>query len=48
MEILEFTLDQVGFLFEYILIKGLNNSQNDAIRQSEYIKPLSVRLNLIP
>lgn len=36
------------FLFEYILIKGLNDSQNDAVRLAEYIRPLSVRLNLIP
>ena len=36
------------FLFEYILIKGFNDSQNDAIRLAEYIKPLPVRLNLIP
>ena len=35
------------FLFEYILIKGLNDSQNDAIRLARYIKPLPVRLNLI-
>lgn len=36
------------FLFEYILIKGLNDSQKDAIRLADYIKPLPVRLNLIP
>lgn len=36
------------FLFEYILIKGLNDSRDDAIRLAEYIKPLPVRLNLIP
>ncbi|MCD4719064.1 MAG: 23S rRNA (adenine(2503)-C(2))-methyltransferase RlmN [Desulfobacula sp.] len=36
------------FLFEYILIKGLNDSPKDAIHLSEYIKPLPVRLNLIP
>ena len=36
------------FLFEYILIKGLNDSQKDAINLAEYIKPLPVRLNLIP
>ncbi|MCP3875484.1 MAG: 23S rRNA (adenine(2503)-C(2))-methyltransferase RlmN [Desulfobacteraceae bacterium] len=37
-----------GFLFEYILIKGLNDSSKDAIRLAEYIKPLPVKLNLIP
>ncbi len=37
-----------GFLFEYILIKGLNDSPDDAIKLSDYIKPLPVRLNLIP
>ncbi|MCD4678227.1 MAG: 23S rRNA (adenine(2503)-C(2))-methyltransferase RlmN [Desulfobacula sp.] len=36
------------FLFEYILIKGLNDSPKDAIKLAEYIKPLPVRLNLIP
>ncbi len=36
------------FLFEYILIKDLNDSQKDAIKLAEYIKPLPVRLNLIP
>lgn len=36
------------FLFEYILIKGLNDSKKDAIKIAEYIKPLPVRLNLIP
>lgn len=37
-----------GFLFEYILIKGLNDSEKDAINLADYIKPLPVRLNLIP
>ncbi len=36
------------FLFEYILIKGLNDSKKDAISLAEYIRPLPVRLNLIP
>jgi len=44
-----FPLSKRGcFLFEYILIKGLNDSQNDAINLAKYIKPLPVRLNLIP
>ncbi len=36
------------FLFEYILIKGLNDLPKDAINLAELIKPLPVRLNLIP
>ncbi len=36
------------FLFEYILIKGLNDSLKDAIQLAEYINPMPVRLNLIP
>ncbi len=36
------------FLFEYILIKGLNDSENDAIKLADFIHPLPVRLNLIP
>jgi len=36
------------FLFEYILIKGLNDSKSDAIKLAEYIHSLPVRLNLIP
>jgi len=36
------------FLFEYILIKGVNDSLNDAERLGEFIHPLPVRLNLIP
>lgn len=35
------------FLFEYILIKGLNDSKKDAINLAAYIKPLPVRLNQI-
>lgn len=36
------------FLFEYILIKGLNDSKQDAEKLAEFIRPLPVRLNLIP
>lgn len=36
------------FLFEYILIKDVNNSKEDAFDLADYIKPLPVRLNLIP
>lgn len=47
--LMAFTLPKRGcFLFEYILIKGLNDSKKDAITLAEYIKPLPVRLNLIP
>lgn len=35
------------FLFEYILIKGFNDREKDAIKLAEYINPLPVRLNLI-
>lgn len=35
------------FLFEYILIKGINDSREDARELGQYIKPLKVRLNLI-
>ena len=47
--LLRFPLTKRGcFLFEYILIKGLNDSQKDAIKLVNNIKPLCVRLNLIP
>lgn len=47
--LIDFPLPKRGcFLFEYILIKGLNDSQKDAINLAEYINPLPVRLNLIP
>lgn len=35
------------FLFEYILIRGLNDSEEDARKLAEFIRPLPVRLNLI-
>ena len=37
-----------AFLMEYILIKGLNDSKKNALELAEFIKPLPVRLNLIP
>ncbi len=37
-----------AFLFEYILIKGINDSDADARELADFIKPLPVRLNLIP
>ncbi len=36
------------FLFEYILIKGVNDSPADARKLAAFIHPLPVRLNLIP
>jgi 23S rRNA (adenine2503-C2)-methyltransferase len=36
------------FLFEYILIKGVNDSPAHADRLAQFIHPLPVRLNLIP
>jgi len=35
------------FLFEYILIKGINDSKQDAKNLARFISPLPVRLNLI-
>ncbi len=47
--LLKFPLSKRGcFLFEYILIKGLNDSKKDAIDLAAYIKSFPVRLNLIP
>ena len=36
------------FLFEYILVKGVNDSRADAEQLVEFIHPMPVRLNLIP
>lgn len=36
------------FLFEYILIKGVNDSEDHALKLARFIDPLPVRLNLIP
>ncbi len=45
----DFPLPRKGtFLFEYILIKGMNDSDAHADRLAEFIHPLPVRLNLIP
>ena len=44
-----FPLPRKGvFLFEYILIRGLNDSPYQAALLAEFIGPLPVRLNLIP
>ncbi|HKK99568.1 MAG TPA: 23S rRNA (adenine(2503)-C(2))-methyltransferase RlmN [Desulfotignum sp.] len=44
-----FPLPRKGtFLFEYILIKGVNDTKAHADSLAEFIHPLPVRLNLIP
>ena len=44
-----YPLPQRGvFLFEYILIKGVNDSKAHAENLARFIHPLPVRLNLIP
>ena len=44
-----FPLPRKGtFLFEYILIKGMNDSDAHAEQLADFIHPLPVRLNLIP
>lgn len=46
--LLNYPLPKRGaFLFEYILIKGVNDSDRAARQLAEYIRPLKVRLNLI-
>ena len=37
-----------SFLFEYILINGLNDRPEDAVKLAEFIGQLPVRLNVIP
>lgn len=47
--LLDFPLPRRGtFLLEYILIKGVNDSPAHARNLSDFIRPLPVRLNLIP
>ncbi|MCG8635554.1 MAG: 23S rRNA (adenine(2503)-C(2))-methyltransferase RlmN [Desulfobacterales bacterium] len=47
--LLKYPLPKRGvFLFEYILIKGVNDSRDHARRLAGFIHPLPVRLNLIP
>jgi 23S rRNA (adenine2503-C2)-methyltransferase len=36
------------FLIEYVLIKGLNDARIHAMELAEYLRPLNIRLNLIP
>jgi len=36
------------FLMEYILIKGVNDSRNNALQLADFLSELPVRLNLIP
>ena len=37
-----------AILIEYVLIKGLNDSQESARQLAEYLKPLRTKVNLIP
>lgn len=47
--LMAFPLPRRGvFLFEYILIRGVNDSIEDARQLAAFIHPLPVRLNLIP
>jgi len=47
--LLAYPLPQRGtFLFEYILIKGVNDSPDHARALAAFIRPFPVRLNLIP
>ncbi|WP_022665787.1 23S rRNA (adenine(2503)-C(2))-methyltransferase RlmN [Desulfospira joergensenii] len=47
--LMKFPLSNRGtFLFEYILIRGLNDSPDHARNLADFIHPLPVRLNLIP
>ncbi len=47
--LMAYPLGQRGtFLFEYILIKGVNDSMDHAKALADFIRPLPVRLNLIP
>jgi 23S rRNA (adenine2503-C2)-methyltransferase len=47
--LVNFPLPKRGvFLFEYILIQGLNDSPSHAELLADFINPLPVRLNLIP
>ena len=37
-----------AILFEYVLIKGLNDTRESARQLAEYLKPLKTKVNLIP
>ncbi len=36
------------FFMEYVLIKGLNDAREHAAELAEYLKPIPVKVNLIP
>ena len=45
----QFPLKSKGILFiEYVLIKGVNDSQTDVDELTEFVAPLRVRINVIP
>jgi len=35
-------------MFEYVLLKGINDSENDAQRLAQLLKGVSCKINLIP
>ena len=35
-------------MFEYVLLKGINDSENDARRLAQLLKGVSCKINLIP
>lgn len=47
--LLDYPLRKSGsFFIEYVVFKGLNDSREDARQLADFLKPLPVRLNLIP
>jgi 23S rRNA (adenine2503-C2)-methyltransferase len=47
--LIHFPLKSKGVLFiEYVLIKGINDSQTDASELADFVSPLRVRINVIP
>lgn len=47
--LLDYPLNSRGlFLLEYVLIEGMNDSQDHAAQLADFIQPLPVRVNLIP
>jgi len=48
-ELLAFPLKKKHFLFiEYVLIRGVNDKKQHAVQLADYLRPLKVKLNLIP
>lgn len=47
--LIQYPLRKKGlFLIEYVLIKGINDSQSHADELADFLRPLPVRVNLIP